>query len=185
MTTAVLDACVLYSAPLRDLWMNLAVQFVFQPKWTALIQDEWIRSVLENRPDLRPEQFDRTKALMERWGRDWKVPEYEPLIPSLKLPDPHDRHVLAAAIASQSSVIVTFNLSDFPKAALASHGIRALHPDVFASELLEEDPESFLSAIRSQRASLKNPPKSPVEFLETIRGAGLPRTVEKLRDCES
>src|SRR5687768_10755991 len=107
--------------------MNLAVQFVFQPKWTAYIQDEWVRSVLENRPDLRPEQFDRTKALMERWGRDWEVPEYERLIPSLELPDPNDRHVLAAAIASSSSVIVTFNRSDFPKSALVGHGIRALH----------------------------------------------------------
>jgi hypothetical protein len=182
MTSAVLDACVLYSAPLRDLWMNLTVQAVFQPKWTAQIQEEWIKSVLENRPDLKREQLERTRQCMERAGRDWEVPEYEPLIPGLALPDPNDRHVLAAAIASETSVIVTFNLSDFPKAALAPHGICALHPDVFATELLGEDPEGFLAAARIHRAALKNPPKSPDEFLETLRGAGLAKTVAKLRD---
>lgn len=163
MTTAVLDACFLYSASLRDLWMNLAVQFVFQPKWTALIQDEWMRSVLENRPDLRPEQFDRTKVLIERWGRDWGA------------------GVRAAHPQSQATG------SEGPPCARRCyhpHGIRALHPDFFVSELLEEDPEGFLRAIRTQRASLKNPPKSPAEFLETLRSVGLPNTVSKLRDYE-
>ena len=184
MTTAVLDACVLYSAPLRDFWMNLAVQAVFQPKWTAEIQEEWIRSLLENRPSLKREHLERTQQCMERAGRDWEVPEYESVISSLTLPDPNDRHVLAAAIVSEASVIVTFNLSDFPKAALAPHGVRALHPDLFAFDLLEEDAEGFLAAVRRHRASLKNPSKSPDEYLETLRGTGLTRSVAKLREYE-
>ena len=68
--------------------------------------------------------------------------DYAPLIPSLTLPDADDRHVLAAAIAAQVSVIVTFNLSDFPQAALLPYGVRALHPDAFLIELLDAAPGS-------------------------------------------
>jgi len=42
------------------------------------------------------------------------VTNYRPLVAGLKLPDSDDRHVLATAIASKASVIVTWNLKDFP-----------------------------------------------------------------------
>ena len=48
---------------------------------------------------------------------------YHGLIPSLQLPDPDDRHVLAAAIVGRCDVIVTQNIQDFPEAALAPYGI--------------------------------------------------------------
>jgi hypothetical protein len=124
MTAAVLDACVLYSASLRDLFMHLAAGLVFQPKWTNQIHAEWIRSLLEQRPDLERARLERTRELMNRWARDWHVPRYAALIPTLSLPDPKDRHVLAAAIAGQVALIVTFDLSHFPEATLAAHGIR-------------------------------------------------------------
>ena len=180
MITAVLDACVLYPAALRDLWMHLAVRLVFQPKWTARIQDEWIRSVLENRPDLRAEQLARTRANMEQWGRDWELPDGEPWLSQLSLPDPDDCHVLAAAIAGQVATIVTFNLVHFPQAVLAPHGVRAVHPDPFAGELLDAEPEAFIRAVRTHRAALKNPPKTVPEYLETLNRAGLTETVRRL-----
>ena len=183
MITAVLDACVLYPAALRDLWMHLAVRFVFQPKWTSRIQDEWIRSVLEDRPDLKPEQLARTRANMEQWGRDWEVPDWEPWLSQLSLPDPDDCHVLAAAIAGQVPVIVTFNLVHFPEAVLAPHGVRAVHPDSFAGELLDAEPEAFLRAVRTHRAALKNPPKSASDYLETLKRAGLGETARRLAAC--
>lgn len=180
MTTAILDACVLYPAALRDLWMHLTVNLAFQPKWTPRIQDEWIRNVMENRPDLRPENLARTRANMERWGRDWEVPDYENRLAELSLPDPDDRHVLAAAIAGEVPLLVTFNLSDFPKPILAAHGVRPVHPDEFALELLDAGPELFLLAVRSHRAALKNPPKSVEAYLETLEHAGLVQTVKRL-----
>jgi hypothetical protein len=185
MTDAVVDACVLYSAPLRDLWMHLAVQFVLQPKWTARIQDEWIRNVLENRPDLKAEQLARIRAFMEQWGRDWEFAEHDAWLPQLSLPDPDDRHVLVAAIAGGVPTVVTFNLGDFPEAALAPHGVRAVHPDTFACELLEADTEAFLLAVRTDRAALKNPPKSVEEYLETLRRSGLVETATRLQTYEA
>lgn len=91
------------------------------------IHSEWIRNVLENRPDLTLEQLTRTKNLMNANVRDCLVTGYEALIPTLELPDPDDRHVLAAAIRSSSRVIVTFNLNDFPVQALAPYGVEATH----------------------------------------------------------
>jgi len=41
--TAVLDACVPYPAPLRDILMTLGAEGVCRARWTAEIQDEWIR----------------------------------------------------------------------------------------------------------------------------------------------
>ena len=86
--TAVLDACVLYPAPLRDLLMHLAVKDVYRPSWTDAIHEEWIRNLLESRPDLRRAQLERTRDLMNRNARDAMVTGYEGLIEALSLPDP-------------------------------------------------------------------------------------------------
>ena len=181
MTSAVLDACVLYSAFLRDLFLRLAVGFVFQPKWTAPVQDEWIRNVLRNRPEVTRAQLERTRALMERWGGDWEVGDYEAIIPTLTLPDVDDRHVLAAAIAGNTPVIVTFNLSDFPQDILVPSGVRALHPDVFLLERLEATPEAFIAALCVHRAALVNPALSADEYLARLVKSGLPDTAEHLQ----
>jgi len=44
--------------------MHLALTDLFRAKWTDRIHDEWIRNVLEHRPDLRREQLERTRQLM-------------------------------------------------------------------------------------------------------------------------
>ena len=121
--TAVYDACVLYPAPLRDFLIWLGLSGRFRARWSAQIHDEWKRNLLLNRRDLIPEQLDRTSALMDRAIPDGLVTGHETLISGLNLPDPDDRHVLAAAIRSSASVIVTFNQKDFPAAALAPFGI--------------------------------------------------------------
>lgn len=101
-------------APLRNLLLRLALADLFRVRWTDRIHEEWIRSVLAQRPDLLPEQLGRTRDLMDRAVPDCLVTGYEGLIDTLDLPDLDDRHVLAAAIRSQASVIVTYNLRDFP-----------------------------------------------------------------------
>lgn len=117
--TAVYDACVLYPAPLRDLLMWLALSGRFRARWTQEIHGEWKRNLLKNRTDLTMEQLDRTSELMDRAIPDACVCDYEALITGLSLPDPNDRHVLAAAIRCGAGVIVTFNLKDFPDTCLA------------------------------------------------------------------
>ncbi len=180
--TALYDACVLYPAPLRDLLMHLAMTDLFRARWTDQIHDEWIRSVLANRPDLRAEQLARTRKLMNAHVLDSLVTGYENLISDLTLPDANDRHVLAAAVHCGADVIVTFNLDDFPKHVLDPLGIEALHPDLFVSRLVELDSLAVCAAARRHRQSLKNPQKTVGEFLESLAQQQLAQTVIRLKE---
>jgi predicted nucleic acid-binding protein len=179
--TALCDACVLYPAPLRDLLMFLAVRDLFRARWSDVIHEEWMGSVLANRPDLKRAQLERTRDLMNTHARDSLVTGFEGMVDSLALPDPDDRHVLAAAIRAGAEVIVTFNLKDFPPESVAAHGIEAVHPDEFLSRLIDVAPDEFCDAAKLHRSNLKNPPKSVDEFLGTLEACGLPRTVARLR----
>lgn len=96
--TVIYDACVLYPAPLRDLLMRLALTDLYRARWTDMIHDEWTRNVLKQRPDLKAEDLQRTRSLMNSHVRDSLVTGFEHLIPSVELPDADDRHVVAAAI---------------------------------------------------------------------------------------
>ena len=182
--SAVLDANVLYSAAMRDFFMYLAIRFVFQPKWTDEIHEEWINAVLRNRPTLTRAMLERTRDLMNQHGNDWEVPPYQHLIPDLHLSDKNDRHVLAAAIAARSPVIVTLNTGDFPAAVLANYDVQALGPDAFACQLLAADPKRFLRAVREHRASLKYPSKTVPEYLSSLEVCGLRDTAKLLQNEE-
>src|SRR5215472_725688 len=113
MTFAVVyDANVLYPNTLRDLLIRIAQSGMVQAKWTSEILDEMTGALLRNRPDIPPARLGRLRDLMNAAVRDSLVTGYEPLIEGLKLPDPDDRHVLAAAIKAGAQVIVTANLKD-------------------------------------------------------------------------
>ena len=178
--TVLFDACALYPAPLRDLLMQLALTDLFRARWTDAIHDKWTRNVLANRPDLSPEGLARCRRLMDRHVPDCLVTGYESLIPDLLLPDPDDRHVLAAAIHGAAGLIVTFNLGDFPRSVLGRYRIEAIHPDKFIARLFDEDVDAVLLAARLHRASLKRPPKSADQYLATLERCRLPATAARL-----
>ena len=180
MTVAVLDACILYPPSLRDLLMRVASVGVYEPRLTDDIHDEWIRNVLKNNPEVTPAQLARTRRLMNQISAECLVSGYAARIPSINLPDPNDRHVLAAAIASGATLIVTFNLSDFPSSVLQSHGVRSVHPDRFLSALFDADSELFLSAVHQHRTSLRSPPKTAGEYLQTLRVNGLKELAQRI-----
>jgi predicted nucleic acid-binding protein len=176
------DANVLYPAELRNFLMHLALIGAFRAKWSADVHEEWIRSLLKNRPDLTREKLERTRELMDRAASDALVTGYELLIPGLNLPDENDRHVLAAAIRSGASVIITCNLADFPSNALRSYDIEAQHPDEFILHLLDLAPGLVIEAAQNHRLSLKNPPKSVDEYLNSLEAQGLTQTARSLRE---
>ena len=89
------------------------------------------------RVDLTRAQIERTRRLVDRALPAARVTGYEHHVARLSLPDPDDRHVLAAAIEVGADVIITFNLDDFPQCALESYETDALHPDVFVRSLYE------------------------------------------------
>lgn len=179
--TAILDANVLYPAPLRDYLLHLANLEMYKPKWTKVIQEEWIMNLLLNRPDLKRESLEKTRDAMNAAFPDSNITNFEEIINSLSLPDINDRHILAAAIRINADVIVTFNLKDFPVDYLKSYDIEVQHPDEFIINLIHLDKSKSLQALTNQVKSLKNPPKSIGEVLQTLEKCGLKNSVSKLR----
>jgi len=180
--SAVFDACVLYSAPLRDFLLRLGYAKLVHPFWSEEIHAEWMRSLLKKRSGLLRERLERTRREMDAKFPRSLVTGYEAIIPTLQLPDPNDQHVLAVAIHAKASLIITFNLNDFPESALAPYGIQAIGPDDFAVRLIDYDADALVDAVAGHRAALTNPAKTVEEYLETLEQQRLFKTAAFLRE---
>jgi predicted nucleic acid-binding protein len=177
----VYDANVLYPAQLRDLLIRVAVAGLVRAHWSDEIHEEWIQNVLADRPEIERAQLERARFLMEQALPAARVNGHLCHVAALELPDPDDRHVLAAALEAGAESVVTFNTRDFPRAVLEPLGISALHPDLFVRALVEAHPEALLQVLHTHRLSLRRPPKSPQEYLAMLERAGLVRTVVAVR----
>ena len=175
MQTVILDACVLYPAGLRDFLLRLVEAGVFRGHMSRHILDECFRSVERDRPELGP-KLRRTREIVETAFADLIVADYEHLIEGLELPDPNDRHVLAAAISADAAIIVTFNLKDFPSERLAQYGVTAVHPDAFVLACIEAGPEVVVEVLRAQAAGLRNPPETTDRLIRRLSDQGLSRS---------
>ena len=165
---------------MRDIFLQLAVDDAFRARWTADIHREWIDALLRNEPLRDRAVLERTRDLMDLATRDALVTGYETLIPALDLPDPDDRHVLAAAIIGRCDMIVTRNLRDFPDASVAPYGIEVRHPDEFLSDRLHLAPRVFCESVRKVRARLVAPSITVEEYLAILNRQGLAATVAGL-----
>ena len=151
---------------------------------TSTIHKEWIRAATATRPDIDPDKWALLRNLIDAHAEDCLVTGYEPLIDVVTLPDPNDRHVLAAAIKGQADVIVTFNLKDYPPDILGVYDLNAQHLDVFVRHLIDLWPSAVIAAARTVRSRLKNPPRTVDEYLQTLERQGLVSTVSELRAFE-
>ena len=165
--------------------MHLALTDLYRARWTNLIHEEWIRSILANRSDLKRTQLERTRDLMNAHARDALISDFEDLIPSLTLPDPDDRHVLAAAIRGRVDVIVTYNLKDFPAQAMVAYGIEVQHPDKFLTHLLDLAPGRVLAALQRLRRSLNHPPVAIEDYLVRLEQHALSSFAARLREFQT
>jgi predicted nucleic acid-binding protein len=175
------DASVLYPSTLRDLLIRVTQSGLVQARWTEEILDEMFAALKRGRPDLDPVKLDRTRTLMGTAVRDWRVTGYEPLIDSVKLPDPDDRHVLAAAIRAGAQVIVTSNLRDFPAVDVRPWGIEVKSPDDFVRDQISLSRSVVYAAVQQIADSWKNPPGSVDDVLDRLERNGLPVSVAELR----
>jgi predicted nucleic acid-binding protein len=162
----VLDANVLYAMPLADTLLIAATARyrLFQLRWSADLLQE-LRETMERQGFSAP-AVERRISAMARAFRDEEVRGYQELIPRLQLPDPDDRHVLAAAIQAQAAVIVTENLKDFPPALLAPYGVSAQSPSEFLTGLARQFPEQTLAIVQEQADRLQHP---AITFDQLIR----------------
>jgi predicted nucleic acid-binding protein len=180
--TALLDACVLYPLAMTDALMSLATAGFFAARWTTRIEEEWIRSLEKQRPELTGRLGVRRDSMRDAIP-DWEVPEtaWTAVTWGIELPDPNDVHVLAAAIAGHADCIVTSNLKDFPTSILMDFGIEAVDPDTFIINQWNLDPVNAIAAFKRMRARRKKPQSSPADFAFALELGGLPTTAERLR----
>lgn len=177
---AVLDANVLFPAPLRDLLLNLADVKLFQAKWSEKIHEEWTRNLLIKRPDISPQALLKTVVAMDTAFPDASVDLDSAPELSFHMPDKDDKHVLAAAIISNAEWIVTANIKDFPADILYQWQISAIHPDDFVMGLIAEDEEMVREAVNKMVNKLKNPPKTFEEVMEALKKCAMKKTANHL-----
>ncbi len=177
----VYDACVLYPSTTRDLLIRLAQAGLVQARWTETILDETFRAVGRTRPDVDPQKLDRTRTLMVAAVRDCLVVGYEPLIDMLELPDPDDRHMLAAAIRSRAQVIVTDNTKDFPEDALGKWNVECRTADQFVTDQIHLDEAVVYGEVQRIADSWRNPSGTVADVFASLERSGLHQTVALLR----
>lgn len=179
--TVVYDACVLYPNTLRDLLIRIAQSGIVQAKWTDAILDEMTAALRRNRADIPDGKLTRLRTLMNGAVRDCLVTGYEPLVEGLKLPDPDDRHVLAAAIKAGAQVIVTRNLKDFTQSDLQPWDIEAKSPNAFVLDQVHIDIRAVAASVRQIADSRTRPPEAIEDVLTKLERDGLVESVTALR----
>ncbi len=176
----VLDANFLFSARLRDLWLELATQGVTKLRFSDQIDREWTEALTRARPELS-EAISRTASLMKvAFARDYIPDDELNAFPALGLPDTADEHVARAALAS-GAMIVTLNLAHFPTGVLDQHGLIAMSPDAALLRLAGDEPDRVLRAVCDIRSRLKSPPLSASEYAGGFEPAGCPDFAEWMR----
>jgi predicted nucleic acid-binding protein len=171
--TAFIDACVLVSAPRRDLLLTLAEAEFFRLRWSRNIISETqsaLRRIFAER-DFQDHdaRAARAVAAMQAAFPEALLDDQEGLQQlTFGLPDANDEHVLSAAVQTQAQAIVTDNLADFPAAILSPLNIEARTADDFIADTIALDEGKAVAAIRSMRVRLRRPEMSPQDFLKSL-----------------
>lgn len=129
-----LDANVLYPTVMRECLLGCAARGLYEPRWSARIEEEWARAAARLGPEAEAVARAEIAALALPFPNA-RIAGWERRLPGLWLPDPNDLHVLAAAIEGDCDAILTQNARDFPRDALQAEGIARLAPDEFLRDL--------------------------------------------------
>lgn len=169
--TCVLDTNVIHPVDVRDLLFWFAYYELFTPKWSNHIFDEWKSLIL--RKGVSEIEANKRIEKAQLAFPDGLVTNYESLIEGLELPDPKDRHVLAAAIKTNANIIVTNNLKDFPEEYLATFSLKAKSADDFITDIIDLNPDQAVSAFNELVLNRTNPDLDAFQILDIFRNNGL------------
>lgn len=162
--TVFFDANALFSPLATNLVLELAVQDVFRPRWSAAVIKECVTAILSKRPDIDPVALTRRFTYMDSAFPDANVVIREQL-PAAGLPDAGDEHVLAAAILSGADVLVTNNVKDFPAKALTPFKLQVQTLDAFLAHALDIDRHATRISIHNVLLRLQRPSPWDVNVL--------------------
>lgn len=177
MMKVMIDANVIVSVWAFDVIMCLADARLLEVNWSEEILSEFVKTSERLHGKGLAEgvrqalEEDYSEAIVYNWERH---------IDEIVLPDPDDRHVVAAALKGGCDAIVTFNLKDFPQEELQSFGIRAVSPDDLMMELVHKAPVRVLMVVQGLIDSKRRPPRTYDQEIEGLRRCGLKRFAEWL-----
>jgi predicted nucleic acid-binding protein len=172
--TAVLDTCVLVPIALADTLLRIAERELYRPLWSDRILREAIDVVTRIHPEIPSGKIAKRFAVINENFEDARIEGWEDLEAAITLPDPDDRHVVAAAVRGRADAIVTANTRDFPPQALDQLNIEVIHPDDFLLSQLDLAPRVILDILREQASQTKRPPLTPVDLIARLARAGAP-----------
>lgn len=171
-TRALIDANVFVATWTLDVLLTLSDRGRIEPVWSEAVLVEAREAVDRVHRTVGGSRYIAAAECAFPYAM---VEPDEVGISAVELPDPDDRHVVAAALAGDCDIIVTYNVRDFPTQALLSLGLRALHPDDFLMEVVAIDPEGAVAAVKSLVAIKRRPPRTMKEELEGLRANMLGR----------
>lgn len=172
-SVAVFDACILYPFHLRNIVVQAAVDRLVEAHWTDTIHEEWIRNLAANAQAIPMQRLQITRQLMNDALPTAMVTGYEEHVPAVALPDPDDRHIVAAAIAAKASLILTWNLRHFPEVELKKFGLQRMTPDEFLSGLFEKAPDLVIGSLANARRNLSKSQVSASDFIRILESQKL------------
>lgn len=179
--SVVIDANIFVRTWLLDPVLSLADEAFLNPYWSSKIMEETYRALLEHRHHQDGSRLRRYLEVINRAYPKACVDGWESRISSIALPDPDDRHVVAAALVAKAAVIVTYNVGDFPEEELSQFGIRAEHPDVLLSRMFDSASDEVSAIILRMVNSKKHPPRTVREQIDYLVRAQCPEFAGRLR----
>jgi len=162
----ILDSCVIFPMPLCDTLLRVAEAEFYDLRLSQEILDGATRNLVKN-GKMTDAKAARFQTAIKNTFPDAMV-EVPPELVELMTNHLGDRHVLAAAIIAKAQIIVTDNLKHFPPEALEPYGLEVQHPDVFLTQLFDNDPESMVEVIRQQAEDLKKPPLTVTKLIDNL-----------------
>jgi hypothetical protein len=178
---AVFDACILYPFHLRNIVVQAATDRLVEARWTDEIHEEWVTNLAANTSAVSIERLRATQRLMNDLLPAATVSGYDGHISAVSLPDPNDRHVVAAGVAANASLILTWNLRDFPPRELKKFGLRRETPDTFLAGLYDRIPELTVDSLARARSNLSRSRLSASDFVDILKGQNLEQLAKRLR----
>lgn len=177
---ALLDANLFVPTWVADPLLSLAEAHLYEPAWSQEIMDEAKRAIMKVRHASAARAEDYLSAVNQAFPFA-KTDSRETADVDIELPDADDRHVAVSALQAGASVIVTYNLKDFPASALVPFGLHAESPDTFLTGIFDRHPHETLNAMRRLVASKHHPPRTMSEEIGRLQTLGLPSFAERLR----